>query len=56
MAFMAMSAVIYLVMLTYFKRRNAAKVAGKEDYKVQGLTEEEAEELGEENPRFMYTY
>lgn len=31
-------------------------MTGKEDYRVQGMTEEEAEELGEHNPRFLYTY
>lgn len=53
---MAMSAFIYLGMWFYFRGRNQAKAEGKEDYKTEGLTEEDAEELGEDNPRFVYTY
>lgn len=56
MSMMAMSAFIYLGMWFYFRGRNQAKAEGKEDHKVAGLTEEEAEELGEDNPRFVYTY
>lgn len=53
---MAMAACIYLILWFYFRGRNQAKRDGKEDHKAQGLTEEEAEELGEHNPRYMYTY
>jgi hypothetical protein len=54
MAMVAMSAVIYLVMWAWFRRQNSRKLAGKDDHKIQGMTEEEAEELGEHNPRFIY--
>ncbi|KFA81386.1 hypothetical protein S40288_08383, partial [Stachybotrys chartarum IBT 40288] len=56
MALIAMSSVIYLAFWWYFSTLNKRKKAGKEDYKVRGMTEEEIEELGESNPRFMYTY
>lgn len=56
MALIAMSAFIYLFMWFYFRRRNQAKVEGKEDHKTTGMTEEEIEELGEDNPRYKYTY
>ncbi len=39
----------------YFIRKNAQRRAGKEDHKVEGLSEEEMAELGDESPRFMYT-
>ena len=56
MALIAMSAVIYLLFWAYFRHLNQRKADGKEDYRMQGLTEEEVEELGEHNPRFRYTY
>jgi hypothetical protein len=56
MALVAMSAIIYLAFWVFFHRQNKRKVEGKEDYKVAGMTEEEAEELGEHNPKFLYTY
>jgi len=56
MALIAMSAFIYLFMWFHFRRRNQAKVEGKEDHKTTGMTEEEIEELGEDNPRYKYTY
>ncbi|KAL4886178.1 major facilitator superfamily domain-containing protein [Aspergillus karnatakaensis] len=56
MALVAMSAVVYLLFWAWFRRQNKRKLEGKEDYRVEGLSEEEAEELGEHNPRFLYTY
>jgi hypothetical protein len=43
------------VMWAWFRRQNRRKLAGKDDHKIQGMTEEEAEELGEHNPRFIYS-
>lgn len=56
MALMFMAAVIYLFFWGYFRYLNKRREEGKEDYKVQGMTEEEIEELGDENPRFRYIY
>ncbi|KAG5795453.1 hypothetical protein H9Q69_005502 [Fusarium xylarioides] len=56
MALVAMSSLIYMAFWAWFRRQNKRKVGGKEDHRIQGLTEEEAEELGEHNPRFHYTY
>ncbi|KAF5970476.1 allantoate permease [Fusarium bulbicola] len=56
MALVAMSSLIYMAFWAWFRRQNQRKVEGKEDHRIQGLTEEEAEELGEHNPRFHYTY
>jgi hypothetical protein len=56
MALIAMSSVIYLAFWMWFRRQNQRKLAGKEDHKVANMTEEEAEELGEDYPRFLYTY
>ena len=56
MALVAMSACIYLAFWGWFRYQNQRKRDGKEDHKVQGMSEEEIEELGEHNPRFQYTY
>ncbi|CBF81477.1 allantoate permease family MFS transporter [Aspergillus nidulans FGSC A4] len=56
MGLVAMSAVIYLLFWAWFRRQNKRKREGKEDWRVEGMTQEEAEELGEHNPRFIYTY
>ncbi|GAB7335317.1 hypothetical protein MBLNU13_g07715t1 [Cladosporium sp. NU13] len=56
MAMAAMSAVIFLGLWAWFRRQNRQKLSGLEDHKAEGMTEEEAEELGEHNPRFLYAY
>ncbi|KAM5343556.1 hypothetical protein ACJ41O_012093 [Fusarium nematophilum] len=56
MAMIAMSSVIYLACWAWFRRANKRKIAGKEDWRIRDMTEDEAEELGEHNPRFHYTY
>jgi hypothetical protein len=39
----------------YYKQENAKRRAGKRDWKLEGKTDEEVEEMGDENPRYMYT-
>jgi hypothetical protein len=39
----------------YFTRRNARRKAGAEDWTVQGKTEEEVAEMGDENPGYEFT-
>ncbi|VBB78425.1 Putative MFS transporter [Podospora comata] len=38
----------------YCARENRVRAAGKRDHRLEGLTEEEAEELGSRHPRFRY--
>ena len=52
----AMSAILYAFMSLYFARRNKARQNGKEDYAMWSRSEEEITELGDENPRFIFTY
>ena len=37
------------------RRENAARLAGERDYLVVGMSEKEAEKLGDSRPDFMYT-
>ncbi|KAL1630898.1 hypothetical protein SLS56_004711 [Neofusicoccum ribis] len=39
----------------YFARANRRRAAGKEDYKIAGMTDEQIKELGDRSPRFVYT-
>jgi len=36
-------------------RANARRARGEEDWKIEGMSEEEIAELGDKNPRFVYT-
>ncbi|KAH6695606.1 high-affinity nicotinic acid transporter [Plectosphaerella plurivora] len=56
MAFVCLSACIYMAFWAYFRHLNKRRDEGKEDHTVEGMTEEEIQELGEHNPRFRYTY
>ena len=54
LALVAFSAVIYASMSLYFVKRNRGRREGKEDWKMEGKSEEEIAEMGDENPRYMY--
>ncbi|KAL1586823.1 hypothetical protein WHR41_04622 [Cladosporium halotolerans] len=56
MGMVAMSAIIYLLLWAWFRNQNRKKASGKEDYKIEGMSDDEAQELGEHNPRFIYAY
>ena len=52
----AMAAILYAFMSVYFFRRNKARRDGKEDDAIHSKSEAEIAELGDENPRFIFTY
>lgn len=41
-------------MYFYFRAVNKRRRDGKEDYKIEGKTEEEIADLGDESPRFVF--
>lgn len=51
----AFASAVYAFMWWYFARVNARRARGEEDYKIEGMTEEQIAELGDDSPRFMYT-
>lgn len=51
----AFSALIFAFMWFWYARINKGRAAGKEDYKIEGMSEEEVQEMGDRNPRFRYT-
>jgi cbb3-type cytochrome oxidase subunit 3 len=52
---LALGIVLYIALHVYFRRENKKKREGKYDYLMEGKTEEEIAEMGENNPRYMYT-
>ncbi|KAF9732185.1 transporter C1002.16c-like protein 8 [Paraphaeosphaeria minitans] len=46
---------IYTSLYIWFRNANSRKLAGKEDWRIEGLSEQEAKELGEHNPGYLYT-
>ena len=46
---------IYGLMAIYLHLVNNRRKAGKEDYKIAGMTDEEVDALGDRSPRFIYT-
>jgi MFS family permease len=49
MALVATSTIIFALMSLYFRKMNKDRAAGKQDYKMEGLTDEQVEELGDES-------
>lgn len=54
-AMVGYGACIFAFMSFYFSRVNQRRREGKEDYKVEGLTEEQINELGDRSSRFTFT-
>ena len=55
LSMVAFASVVYALMWFYFSRVNAQRARGEEDHKIQGMSEEEINELGDDSPRFVYT-
>jgi hypothetical protein len=49
------ASVLYGCMSLYFRRENLRRSAGLEGKKVEGKTEEEIAEMGDESPRYIFT-
>jgi hypothetical protein len=52
---LALGIVLYTALTMYFRIQNRKKREGKYDYLMEGKSEEEIAEMGENNPRYMYT-
>lgn len=52
---LALAVVIHTTVYLHLKRQNKRKLSGKEDWRIEGKTEEEINEMGEHNPRYLYT-
>ncbi|KAI5374768.1 hypothetical protein J4E82_006445 [Alternaria postmessia] len=47
---LALGIAIYVALHLYFRMKNQRKLSGKEDWRIEGKTEEEIAEMGEDNP------
>ncbi|RSL49944.1 hypothetical protein CEP54_012169 [Fusarium duplospermum] len=56
MAMILMAMVLYLAMGMWFRHVNKRRASGNDDHRVEGMTEEEIAELGEDNPEYRYTW
>lgn len=52
---LALGICIYLALYFWYRAANKRKLTGQEDWRMEGLTDEEVNELGEFNPRYLYT-
>jgi len=55
LSMVGMAALIYLGMRFYYIRVNRNRATGKEDWKLEGKSENEIEEMGDRSPRYIYT-
>ncbi|CAI6339018.1 unnamed protein product [Periconia digitata] len=55
LAMVAFSSTVYAFMWWYFSMVNARRARGDEDHKIEGMSDEEIAELGDDSPRFVYT-
>lgn len=51
----AFASSVYAFMWFYFARVNARRARGDEDHRIQGMSDHEINELGDDSPRFVYT-
>ncbi|OSS51349.1 hypothetical protein B5807_03897 [Epicoccum nigrum] len=52
---LVLGVILYTSLHFWYRNQNNRKIEGKEDYRTDGLSEEEINELGEHNPRYLYT-
>jgi len=52
---LAVGICIYVAMHFWYRSANKKKLSGKEDWRMEGLNEEQVAELGEHNPKYLYT-
>lgn len=55
MSLVALATLIWGLMSWVLARLNKARREGKEDAKIENMSDEEIEELGDASPRFFYT-
>ncbi|GIZ37800.1 hypothetical protein CKM354_000123400 [Cercospora kikuchii] len=52
---LGLSGSLFTGMHFYWRKRNANKRAGKEDWRAEGLSADEVKELGDKNPNYFFT-
>lgn len=52
---LALQASLHTLVGFYWRHQNKRKLSGKEDWRMEGLSEEQIADLGEHNPRYLYS-
>ena len=55
MAMVGFAVACYTVMWFHLESINSSREKGEEENKVEGMSEEEIAEMGDDSPRFRYT-
>jgi hypothetical protein len=55
MAMVAFACICYAVMWFHLGRINSRREKGEEEHLVEGMTDEDVAEMGDDSPRFRYT-
>ena len=55
LAMVGLGMITYILLWWAYRRGNQRRREGLEDYKMEGKTEDEVAEMGDESPRFVYT-
>ena len=55
LAVVTLSGSIFGMMTWYYSRVNKQRATGKDDWKMEGKTDQEVEEMGDYSPRYVYT-
>ncbi|KAK4233802.1 major facilitator superfamily domain-containing protein [Achaetomium macrosporum] len=55
MAMVAWACLVFVVLWFSYARANATRLKGEEDHKVEGMSDDDIAELGDDSPRFVYT-
>jgi hypothetical protein len=55
MAMVAFACTCYAVMWFHLGRINSRREKGEEEHLVEGMTDEDVAEMGDDSPRFRYT-
>lgn len=56
LALVGWAGINFAIMSLYYIRENKTRASGQRDSSVEGKTEAEINEMGDRNPRFMFTY
>lgn len=55
LGFGVLSVILHLIMWWHYTRMDRKRAVGAEDHLMEGMSEEEINELGDQSPRFVYT-
>jgi hypothetical protein len=55
MAMVGFACICYVILWFEFNRINSRREKGEEEHLIEGMSDEEVAEMGDDSPRFRYT-